>query len=228
MNNKSKKPITYAFIDSQNLNLGTQSQGWHVDFRRLRLYLKNKYNVTKAFLFIGYIPENIKLYASLTNAGFELVYKPTIAYLEKGKEMHKGNVDAELVLWAAARTFREYEKAIVISGDGDFCCLYEYLEERNKLKLIIAPSHRFSHLLSPFKSKVIRISRYKSILEYKKPTRKQNQPVRSVETLGKASSNITHQRSVETLGLSQHGDYKDSIPKHSRKVNHKTSKRTQR
>ena len=220
----TKKPITYAFIDSQNLNLGTQSQGWRVDFRRLRLYLKNKHNVTRAFLFIGYIPQNGELYANLIKAGFELIYKPTVAYLEKGKEMHKGNVDAELVLWAAARVFPEYEKAIVISGDGDFRCLYEYLEEHEKLKLIIAPSHRFSHLLSPFKSKIIRISRYKSTLEYKKVTKKRNRPTRSVETLGGAGINITHQRSVETLGSSRHSDSKKIVSNQPKKVNQRGKK----
>jgi hypothetical protein len=43
--NKDTKPIVYAFIDSQNLNLGTQSAGWKLDFRKFRLYLKNKYGV---------------------------------------------------------------------------------------------------------------------------------------------------------------------------------------
>ena len=48
----------YAFIDSQNLNLGIRSLGWHVDYKKLRLYLKNKYNVTQAFMFIGHVSNN--------------------------------------------------------------------------------------------------------------------------------------------------------------------------
>ena len=28
---KLKKPVVYAFIDSHNLNLGVQSQGWKID-----------------------------------------------------------------------------------------------------------------------------------------------------------------------------------------------------
>ncbi|MEW6087987.1 MAG: hypothetical protein AB1498_06735 [bacterium] len=48
----------YAFIDSQNLNLAVRSQGWTLDFKRFRQYLKDKYNVTKAFLFIGYVNTN--------------------------------------------------------------------------------------------------------------------------------------------------------------------------
>jgi hypothetical protein len=45
----------YAFIDSQNLNLSIQEQGWKLDFGRFRTYLKDQYGVEKAFLFIGYI-----------------------------------------------------------------------------------------------------------------------------------------------------------------------------
>lgn len=43
----------YTFIDSQNLNLGVRDQGWELDFARFRVYLKDKYGVGKAFLFIG-------------------------------------------------------------------------------------------------------------------------------------------------------------------------------
>ena len=38
---------TYAFIDSQNLNLGVRSQGWKLDFERFRVFLKDKYKVEK-------------------------------------------------------------------------------------------------------------------------------------------------------------------------------------
>jgi hypothetical protein len=69
---------TYAFIDSQNLNLGIRSQGWVLDFRKFRIYLKDKFKVQKAFLFIGYMKENHKLYELLRSSGFELVFKPAI------------------------------------------------------------------------------------------------------------------------------------------------------
>ena len=78
--------MIYAFIDSQNLNLGTRSQGWQVDYRRLRLYLKNKYGVSKAFLFIGMVPGNQKLYEILQSSGYVLIFKPTVRYIENGKK----------------------------------------------------------------------------------------------------------------------------------------------
>jgi len=48
----------YAFIDSQNLNLGVRSQGWVLDFKRFKKYLEDKYDVSKAFLFVGYVAGN--------------------------------------------------------------------------------------------------------------------------------------------------------------------------
>ncbi|MFZ2025787.1 MAG: hypothetical protein WAV30_00685, partial [Microgenomates group bacterium] len=57
-----RTPTVYAFIDSQNLNIGVLNQGGKLDFRKFRQYLKLKHNVTKAFLFIGYVEENKVLY----------------------------------------------------------------------------------------------------------------------------------------------------------------------
>ena len=45
------KNNNFAFVDSQNLNLGIRSQGWKVDHRSIRLYLKYKFNVNKAYMF---------------------------------------------------------------------------------------------------------------------------------------------------------------------------------
>ena len=73
---KTPKPI-YAFIDSQNLNLSIRAQGWKLDFKRFRIYLKDKYKVEKAFLFIGYVAGNESLYTYLQKSGYIIVFKPT-------------------------------------------------------------------------------------------------------------------------------------------------------
>lgn len=62
----------------------------------------------------------------------------------------KGNVDAELVLHSAAIEYNNYDKAVIVTSDGDFACLMRYLEKNNKLKKIIAPTARYSKLLKPF------------------------------------------------------------------------------
>ncbi len=106
----------YAFIDGQNLNLGIQELGWKLDFRKFRIYLKEKYLVSRAYYFIGFIPGNNDLYTSLQDTGYTLIYKPTLI-TKSGKV--KGNCDAELVLQAMI-DFNKYDKAIIVSGDGDF------------------------------------------------------------------------------------------------------------
>jgi uncharacterized LabA/DUF88 family protein len=137
----------YAFIDSQNLNLAIRDQGWILDFERFRRYLFDKYDVAKAFLFIGYIPTNQTLYTSLQQQGYIVVFKPTLI-LSSGKV--KGNVDAELVLHAMIE-YPNYDRAVIVSGDGDFHCLIKHLRDRNKLEKLIIPNQRkYSSLLREF------------------------------------------------------------------------------
>lgn len=147
-----KTPIIYAFIDSQNVNLTTQECGWKLDFKRFYIYLKDKYKVSKVFLFIGYVAGNEALYTFLQKAGYIVVFKPTLEYRKKEKIYTKGNVDAELVLHAMIE-YLNYNKAIIISGDGDFHCLIEYLEKQGKLLHIVIPnSRKYSALLRKYKN----------------------------------------------------------------------------
>jgi len=153
----------FAFIDSQNVNLSVKEQGWVLDFSKFRKYLIDKYHITKAFLFIGYVPQNQDLYKSLQNDGYILIFKPTLA-LPNGKV--KGNVDAELVLHAMIE-YNKYNKALLITGDGDFYCLVDYLRKKQKLlKLMIPNRHRFSSLFRKLMKDIVFISDLKEKLKY--------------------------------------------------------------
>lgn len=172
---KKKKEIVYAFIDSQNLNLGTSKdiskerkiiyKGWKLDYRKFKRYLSDKFRAQKAFLFIGYIKQNKKLYRRLKSYGYDLVFKPTVKD-NQGKP--KGNVDAELVLHAAAVEYSKYDKAVIVSGDGDFYCLHEFLVKSKKLLGIIIPNDKSeSSLLKPFQQYKTFIIFEKQKLEWK-------------------------------------------------------------
>lgn len=146
----------YAFIDGNNLYLGAKSLGLELDYGKLRKYLRSKFGVEKAFLFIGYDPHDTKLYSSLQTYGYVLVFKPTVVFEdENGKRSMKGNVDAELVLHASAIEYNNYEKAVIITSDGDFACLMSFLDDHNKLEKIITPTERFSKLLNPFVKNIL-------------------------------------------------------------------------
>jgi len=155
----------YAFIDSQNLNLAIRDQGWILDYKRFRKYLEQKYNISQAFLFIGYVPSNQNLYTSLQKYGYLLIFKPTLV-LQSGKT--KGNVDAELVLHSVIE-MQNYDKAIVVSGDGDYHCLVDYLIKQNKLLHLMIPNkYKYSSLLKKFAEKIVFMNNLKEKLEYKK------------------------------------------------------------
>ena len=161
-----KKEKIYAFVDSQNLNLGVKSQGWRLDFAKFRVFLKDKYEVDKAFIFIGYINGNTPLYTYLQKAGYVCVFKPTLE-IKNAKEIKiKGNVDAELVLHSMIE-FEDYNKAVIVSGDGDFHCLFEYFVKKNKLSKIIVPNKRYSSLIRKFSGYIVNIQNFKKKIEVK-------------------------------------------------------------
>lgn len=138
------KGNNYAFIDSQNLNLSIRALGWKLDFRRFRTYLKDKYSVSEAYLFIGYLPGNEALYTYLQQCGYVCIFKPTLTHADGTT---KGNCDAELVLYSMIQ-YPEYDGALIVSGDGDFYCLAEYLLGKGKLAALLIPNRkRYSALL---------------------------------------------------------------------------------
>ena len=175
-----KKPQNvYAFIDSQNLNVGTQKFGWKMDWQKFRKFLTDTYGVTKAFMFIGYVPEFEPLYEQLHDAGYMIVLKPTFDMTrpqpdpdhpdakekEEDKKPVKGNIDADLVLWAM-KEMSNYDKMILVSGDGDFYSLVEYMEGKKRLMHILTPSFQYSQLYNKYEEYIIRLDQYKRELRY--------------------------------------------------------------
>jgi hypothetical protein len=73
-----QKLKNYAFIDRQNLNMGIRLLGWKLDYRKLWIYLREKYKAERAYVFLGYIPENKSLYKNLKRYGYSLIFKPVL------------------------------------------------------------------------------------------------------------------------------------------------------
>ncbi len=179
LKNKRKKKqdeIVYAFVDAQNVTYGVSATHWKLDWGKFRLFLRNKYGVEKAFLFIGYIESNADLYKRLQEQGFILIFKNVLEIQDGDSVTYKGNVDAELVLHAMIE-YPNYYKAVVVTGDGDFFCLIEYLEENDKLKKIVTPNIRYSSLLRKFSSYIVDLHTLRGKLNYtgKKKKRKESE-----------------------------------------------------
>jgi len=159
------KPNTYAYIDGANLYRGVKSLGWEMDYARFRRWLSDKYGISCAYLFIGYLSKNRDLYTYLQKSGFTLVFKDVI-YDGKGKA--KGNCDADLIVQAMRDSFENKDtSAVLVSSDGDYRPLVEFLQEKGQLKDIVspAPAKKCSILLKRTKAPIVYIEDQKNILE---------------------------------------------------------------
>ena len=129
-----------AYIDAANLDKGSRALGWEIDYKRFRVWLKERYGVKQAYLFIGLVPKYKDLYQKLQEAGFTLVFKET-TYDGDGKP--KGNCDADLVLKATQDAFENnFDKAIIVSSDGDYASLVKFLMQKSKMEIVLSPSNK--------------------------------------------------------------------------------------
>ena len=126
-----KKQNNSAFIDGANLHKGIAELHWDLDYKKFRVWLLEKYQVNKAYLFLGFVPKYKKLYTYLQEAGFILIYKE-VTYNGTGKT--KGNCDATLVLKVVVDFYeKRYDKAVIVSSDGDYAELVDFLREKQSL-----------------------------------------------------------------------------------------------
>ncbi len=201
-----KSVSNYAFIDSQNLNLAIRDMGWKLDFARFRVYLQEKYAVEKAYIFIGYMPSNQGLYSYLQDAGFHCIFRPTITYKD-GKT--KGNCDAELVLQAMI-DIEAYDKAVIVSGDGDFYCLINHLIAHEKLAALIVPNkHKYSALLKlkefgPYTRSMNDLQK-KLQLTLKKKSPRKDGTLQGISSIGDASNIAKKAKNVNIISKQKRG-----------------------
>jgi len=184
---RRNKKGNYAFIDSQNLNVSVQKYGWKMDWKKFHQFLSDKYGVSKAYMFIGYVPEYEDIYEKMHQAGYAVVLKPTFDMSRpqpeekthpSGEEKKvKGNVDADMVLWAM-KEIPNYSKAVIVSGDGDFFGLVEYLEQQGRLMKILTPTGQYSSLYRQYEKYIDRLDQHRRELAYRDRRfgRRQTQP----------------------------------------------------
>ncbi|MDO8668620.1 MAG: NYN domain-containing protein [bacterium] len=141
-----KKANNYAFIDGQNLYMNTakkEANPWKIDLARFRIYLERKYSVDKAYYFLGYIQEtNQELYEEIQKAGFILIFREHSPAMI-GKK--KGNVDSDIIFQVMKKLYKkeDFNKIILVSGDGDYKLLVDFLIEEDRFEKILFPDRKF-------------------------------------------------------------------------------------
>lgn len=162
-----KKQFNIAYIDGANLHNAIKTYNWIFDYERFRIWLLEKYSVLKAYIFIGYIEKNKELYSFLERIGYILIFKE-ITYQNKNI---KGNCDANLVVKVMEDVYENvFDKIIIVSSDGDFNPLINFLIKKSKLEILLSPyrTSQCSFLLKKTQAKIAYVFDQKTILQKEK------------------------------------------------------------
>lgn len=141
------KQNNIAFIDGQNLHLGTREGGWVINHKKFRTYLADKYHVKEAYYFLGYVSEDEQdLYDNLQKAGFILSFREHSATLKGSK---KGNVDSDIIFGVMKKLAdnEPLDKVFIVSGDGDYKKMVDYLVKKGKFGKMLFPNKKFASSL---------------------------------------------------------------------------------
>ena len=164
---EEKVRINIAYIDATNLDKALRNHlKWQLDYKRFRVWLKEKYDVDRAYIFIGLIARYKDLYTYLQGCGFELAFKDVI--YAGGKP--KGNCDSDLLMKASSDFYiGDLNKAVIVASDGDYAPLVKVLHNGARLKTILSPGNaeKCSILLKRTGAPIAYINDQRSILEIK-------------------------------------------------------------
>lgn len=137
MEKQNKKQVTFAFIDATNIIYGARNSGWRMNFQKLYHYLRNRFQCTKILYYAGVDNENIKqlhFYEKLQEFGYSLRLVPVKTFKD-GKK--KADVDSRMT-FEIMKYFSRYDAVIIMTGDGDFYWVLEYLIRIKKTVKLIA------------------------------------------------------------------------------------------
>lgn len=162
-----KRIKTYGFIDASNIIYGARAEGWFIDQKKLIGYLKHKFGVSKAFFYYGKDSKSKKkelFLNKLKQFGYTLRVKEIKRY---GKRT-KANCDVDLTM-DMLLLMKEYKRAIVLTGDGDFAPLLTYLISKKKKIIIISSPKRTAREIKKIAGdEHIDFGSLRYFLEYKK------------------------------------------------------------
>lgn len=131
------------FIDGANLYATAKSLGFDIDYRRLLELFRKQGQLVRALYYTALVEE--QEYSSirplidwLDYNGYTMVTKPAKEFTDAaGRRKIKGNMDIELAV-DAMELAPSVDHIVLFSGDGDFRCLVEALQQHGKRVSVVS------------------------------------------------------------------------------------------
>ncbi|MDO8183848.1 MAG: NYN domain-containing protein [bacterium] len=127
-----------------------------VPIREVEKYLikyitkKKKYLTEAKLILLDRHLKRIRFYIKLEEFGYEMVLKPVKTFTdEEGNTERKANCDVDMAFYMM-RDHNAYDRAIFLSGDGDFLPVLKYLKENKKEIIVFSRSPRTAREIKQF------------------------------------------------------------------------------
>ena len=174
----------FAYIDGANLHITYENLEWKIDYQKLLNFLRNKFNVTVFYYFIGKTPESNHICQNLDKYGYTIKLKTPSPYTTEEEDCpycrkviapeldkNKADVDSFMTLTVMS-DLNIFNKCILITSDGDFDELVKMLLRIDKLRMVFAPCRKgCSKLLRKVATdKIAYLDNYRNDLELIKTT----------------------------------------------------------
>lgn len=158
----TRHPIVAVFIDASNLWQAQKVKGRMIDYEKLKLFLKNRFNASnlEVFYYTAYPANGTRDYTIDGKHKFFTYLKKGLGFVVRKKELkrivthsdggdvvlEKGNMDVEMAI-DAIHYMKKYDIAILFTGDSDFLALVTYLRNGGKKIFVYSSKNNISQEL---------------------------------------------------------------------------------
>lgn len=161
-----KKKKIAIFIDAANIFYSTQTLGWRLDYQKFLDYWKKKGSVGGAYFYTAVIStrtKQLKFYKALKRIGYEVITRELKIIKDRKNKIvvHKGNFDVKLAIDIVLKA-KEFDIAILASGDSDFETVVEYLQTIKKKVIVVSSRGHISRELARRANQYLPLERIKS------------------------------------------------------------------
>ncbi len=159
-----------VFIDAANIFYTQRTLKWRISYERLMRYFKEECgeNLGKVFVYTATDserPQQKKFLDMLEIHGFVVRTKEVKRIrVAKGVYEWKGDFDVELTMDAMDNA-REFDTAVLLSGDSDFAPIVKRIKEHGKMVIVMSAKHHVSRELIELSDKYINLKKLRDRIE---------------------------------------------------------------
>lgn len=163
---KGQKKKIAIFIDAANVFYSQKTLGWRLDYEKFLSYWSKTGKVSGAYFYTAVISTNqkqLKFFKALERIGYKVITREVKVINDKRnkKTIQKGNFDVKLAIDIVLKE-KEYDIAVLASGDSDFEPVVEHLQKIKKKIIVVSARGHISRELARKANKYLPLEKIKS------------------------------------------------------------------